>query len=645
MKIRTRLIGGFGATLVLAVVVGLIGLNGMDGVNERVGKEAETQELLQAVYEIRQAEKNYVIRRDEAAVTEARALIEKTLDQAAELKANFTDAANRETMTSLAAALSRYQTSFDEFIGETELQKSLELKMRDAAQEVEELATALRASQKVDVDDMLLRNDATSSMISDELEEAEGANRLIRLLLAARTEEKNYMLYDSKPDYDRAVTLIDDASTVARQTESNLDRAEAQAIAQKILERLANYKGDLAAYYAASETQQNQIQDMTEAARATEEQARSALARQAQERNQVISTATMTILATLIAAIALGVLTAAWITRAITGPMKRISTEVARLAKGDLTASFDSSGSDEISVVSRGLDDMVQSLRQLVFDITSASTQLSSAAEEVNAVSRQSSEGVQHQQSEIAQVATSMNEMSSTVQEVSRHAQETDVATREANQQSINGDGQVRKVIAAIDRLAGDVNRVDEVVRQLNTESENIGNVLDVIQSVAEQTNLLALNAAIEAARAGEHGRGFAVVADEVRTLASRTHDSTKEIHAMIEKLQQGAAQTAEAITQSQAAVRETVQEAETAGIAIDQMKTAIRRISDMTTQIASAAEQQGMVAEEISSNLSAIDAVSQESARGSEQTTQASQELATLADQLQTLIGRFKLA
>jgi methyl-accepting chemotaxis protein len=272
-----------------------------------------------------------------------------------------------------------------------------------------------------------------------------------------------------------------------------------------------------------------------------------------------------------------------------------------------------------------------------------SSAQLAAAAEEMSAVTMQTSHGIQEQQSQTDQLATAMNEMAATVQEVARHALDAAGAASKANDESAKGRQVVNDAVNTIDALSEAIARAAEAIQRVEADSDRIGTVLDVIRGIADQTNLLALNAAIEAARAGEQGRGFAVVADEVRTLAGRTQDSTQEIQAMIESLQTGSKEAVNLMEQSREQAQSGVEQTAKAGDALSAIADEVGRINDMNTQIASAAEEQSAVAEEINLNVVTINQVGDESAQGAEQTARASEDLASLATELQQMVGKFK--
>jgi methyl-accepting chemotaxis protein len=315
------------------------------------------------------------------------------------------------------------------------------------------------------------------------------------------------------------------------------------------------------------------------------------------------------------------------------------------LSEGDLTHKVSISGKDEFAWMCWEYSQGRKGFMALVKEILGSAGQLAAAAEELSAITEQSNAGVMRQQGEIGQVATAMNEMSATVAEVSKNAASAATAAQEADQQANDGWNVVNTTVQTINNLASEVERTSEVIENLKGDSLSIGTVLDVIRDIAEQTNLLALNAAIEAARAGEQGRGFAVVADEVRTLASRTQQSTREINDMIERLQNGANQAVSVMEMGRAKAEESVAQAAKAGEALQSITGVVDKIKSMNMQIASAAEEQSSTAEEINRNIVNISEVAQETAGGSQQTASASDELARLASDLQSQVGKFKVS
>jgi len=344
-------------------------------------------------------------------------------------------------------------------------------------------------------------------------------------------------------------------------------------------------------------------------------------------------------------ALLIGLLIAWYIGRSITGPISKAVEAMNDIAEGegDLTKRLDQSGKDEIAQLSGAFNQFAERVHGIILQVSGSTAQLASAAEQMATVTQETNKGVQQQQSETEQVATAMNEMTATVQGVAHHATEASGAAKSADDEAHAGKAVVGKTISSINALADDIDNATTIINKVETDSVSISAVLEVIRGVAEQTNLLALNAAIEAARAGEQGRGFAVVADEVRTLASRTQESTREIQQVIERLQEGARQAVQAMEASRNGSQESVELAGAAGESLNAITEAVTTISDMNIHIASAAEEQGCVAEEINKNVVNISHIVQQTAEGAQQTFHSSNDLARLATELQELVGQFK--
>ncbi len=357
------------------------------------------------------------------------------------------------------------------------------------------------------------------------------------------------------------------------------------------------------------------------------------------------ATQTMTLVIAVIAILA-GIILATLVTLAIKRSFSRVTQSLNDIAagEGDLTRRLDDSGNDEVAILSQAFNRFIQRIHELVKHVYASSQQLTSAAEEMSSISQETLEGASRQLSETEQAATAMNEMTSTVQEVARSASEASAAAREADQESNSGNSVVNQVVNEIRDLADEVNVSARAINELNVDTENIGTVLVVIRGIAEQTNLLALNAAIEAARAGEQGRGFAVVADEVRTLASKTQESIQEIQQMIERLQAGAKSAVAAMEKGRDKTESTVARAEEAGQVLAHITEAVARIVDMNTQIATAAEEQSAVAEEINRNVVTVNEIANQTADGAQRNSVSSSELSRLSSELQQLVGSFRI-
>jgi methyl-accepting chemotaxis protein len=341
-----------------------------------------------------------------------------------------------------------------------------------------------------------------------------------------------------------------------------------------------------------------------------------------------------------IIAIIIGVL----ITRLITRPIAQAVENAQRIAKGDLTQAITTDRTDEAGQLLMALSDMQGGLKNTLVEIANASDQLASAAEELSAVTDESSRGLTRQNDEIQQAATAVNQMTAAVDEVASNAVSTSEASRQATAEAEDGRQQVEQAVSGMSSMVVEINDSTQSVADLANQVREIGKVIDVIRGIADQTNLLALNAAIEAARAGEQGRGFAVVADEVRALAHRTQTSTVDIEKMIGEVQAGADGAVAAMNKSLTWANNTQTLAQNAGQALERITASVASINERNLVIASASEEQAQVAREVDRNLLNIQDLSTQTAAGAHQTNASSQDLSRLATSFNMLVSKFQL-
>ncbi len=354
------------------------------------------------------------------------------------------------------------------------------------------------------------------------------------------------------------------------------------------------------------------------------------------------ASATTAVISVLVIA-ALVTVALAWaLTRSITLPLSEAVQAAGVVASGDLTGRIDTAGKDEPAQLLTALQRMQQQLRGTIQQIGTSATQLASAAEELNAVTEEGNRSLTRQHDEIEMAATAVNEMTAAVEEVARNASSTSDASRASEESAQDGRDRVQQTVQAIRSMSQEVAHTSTLVEGLADRAQSISKVLDVIRAIAEQTNLLALNAAIEAARAGEQGRGFAVVADEVRALAHRTQESTREIEQMIGSIQSGTGEAVGAMNQNDQRARQMLEIAEAAGRALEEITEQVSQINERTLVIASAAEEQAQVAREVDRNLVNIRDISVQTATGANQTAAASHELSRLAVELNGMVARF---
>ena len=347
-----------------------------------------------------------------------------------------------------------------------------------------------------------------------------------------------------------------------------------------------------------------------------------------------------------ILALLIGVFFSFVLTRTISKPICDVVIALNDIAagEGDLTQRLNEDGNNEIARLGKAFNKFVVKIQKVIVEVTKSTETLSLSADEMSSIAQSTRMSVDQQKEGIEQVAAATNEMSASVQEVATNTSDAAHSAMEADEQAKQINIIVDDTVASVSRLAGEVERIGSVINELQNQTQNIDTVLDVIKGIAEQTNLLALNAAIEAARAGEQGRGFAVVADEVRTLASRTQDSTQEIQEIIESLQSGANSAVSAVKTGSEEAEATLKKAAEAGTALVTITRSIESISGMNTQIATSAQEQSAVANEINQNISSISVLADQSAEGVTQAQSVSGKLSTLSNQLHGLVAQFKV-
>ena len=346
----------------------------------------------------------------------------------------------------------------------------------------------------------------------------------------------------------------------------------------------------------------------------------------------------------MVSSVLIAVVVARLLTRSIINPVRELLVSTGKIADGDLRVAIAISGNDELTELQRSTATMQMNLKSTLQHISEASGQLASAAEEMSAITRESTAGIERQSQETDQAATAVNQMTAAVEEVARNAVSASQSTQDSQRSANVGMERVTQTIASIEKLSTTVQQTGVEVEGLAKQAQDIARVVEVIRSIAEQTNLLALNAAIEAARAGEQGRGFAVVADEVRALAHRTQQSTQEIEQMISGIQKGTDAAVSSMQQSNTRARSTLEVAKAAGTALEEIATAFTLINERNLVIASASEEQAAVAREVDRNLMNIRDLALQTSAGANQTSAASQELSRLAVDLNTMVARFSV-
>ena len=618
---------GFGLVLLLTVLIMFTGWTGVGSVIERGDKLGNISLVNEATLELRIARMVY----DAKYSPEAAAEVSKTLDKLdASLKtarAKMVDVEDLKLLDTQIQVAGDYRRAFEDM--------TKAIQAREASR-VNLGATADAAVDEVGkIEQTLLQHDNILQFNS--------AVEVSKQIQQARFQVRGYT-YSGNPDFEKNATgAIDDAVTGINTLAGEIPAAYIPQL-QRAGVALKGYRAAVGVYRDAQLGSRQAMEKMTAFGQQLLDLGDKMNLSQNAKREADSRNARQTLAITTLIALLFGIIAAWMITRQITHPLRDTLTAVERVAAGDLTHNLVVDRRDELGQLQGSIQRMTVNLRQLVSGISDGVTQIASAAEQLSAVTEQTSAGVNTQKVETDQVATAMHEMAATVQEVARNAEEASEAAVAADQQAREGDRVVNEAIDQIERLASEMGHSTEAMGELKRESDKIGSVLDVIKSVAQQTNLLALNAAIEAARAGEAGRGFAVVADEVRSLAQRTQKSTEEIESLIAGLQNGTQQVATIMDNSRELTVSSVALTRRAGSSLENITKTVSAIQAMNQQIAAAAEQQSATAEEINRSVLNVRDVSEQTSAASEETAASSVELARLGTHLQTLVGRFRV-
>lgn len=627
VSVKTKLGVGFGLVLLLTVMITLTGWKGLGDVISRGDKLGFISSLNGLTKDLRLARLDYDMRRGEQGPGAVSELLNK-LDSGLKIARTLIEQpADTALVDEQLAAVDQYKRAFSDMVQAGANRENARSKLGD---------TADNAVVKInEIEKSLLQGDSVSLFNS--------VVDVSKLIQQARFQVRGYT-YSGKVEAEQpALDAIDNALKKIASLNGQLPDQYSTNLQQASVS-LQAYRAAVSQYRDSQVANAAALKIMTAQGDLLLGHSDKLTISQTVVRDTDAAQAKYLLLLATVLALVFG-LVAAWaITRQIIIPLDQTLQVAERVASGDLSHNLASLRQDELGQLQRAMQSMTVGLRELIGGISEGVTQIASAAEQLSAVTEQTSAGVNSQKVETDQVATAMNEMAATVQEVARNAEEASEAAAAADQQAREGDKVVGEAIAQIERLATEVGNSTVAMGDLKRESDKIGSVLDVIKSVAQQTNLLALNAAIEAARAGEAGRGFAVVADEVRSLAQRTQKSTEEIEELIAGLQSGTQQVATIMDNSRNLTDSSVELTRRAGSALENITRTVSTIQAMNSQIATAAEQQSAVAEEINRSVLNVRDVSEQTAAASEETAASSTELARLGTHLQALVGRFRV-
>jgi len=636
---------GFALVLLLTAVVAAIGVWSLKNISGHVEGLKQMSSLNSDLLQVRLLEQDYALHGNPKVAEQLRAGVDALNAQAEVLKGQ--SGSSQALMNQVQQALADYRKSFDQFV---DISQSKDLALEMASWSVSSAANNLDVMQAGLADDGTYTLKKSKGEEGAEfVEQANQVSQVSKLMLQALDEARVRL------DKSRKTGSGDEANT------GRIEQAEeARALAETlkglikdegyltVLGDVSNHIGSfnekLDEYVGLLASEAKVSQQLAANAQQVMERMKQAYAAEDQSMQAQLQTNSMQIIGSSIVALLVGLIASLFITRLIVKPLRSVIGIAQRIAAGDLSGHIEVARRDEIGQLMLAMQQMGAGLSGIVSGLQAGIEQLATSAHSLSAVTEQTNREVSSQQEETEQVATAMNQMTATVHDVARNAEEAALAAQSADEKVDSGQAVVRQSLQRIEQLAGSSASASHSIENLSAEIQNIGVVLGVIKSVAEQTNLLALNAAIEAARAGEQGRGFAVVADEVRALAKRTQQSTEEIERLVASLRSGASASVAQIQSSGELVKLAVSDVLQTESALGSIAAAVSMIQQMNQQIAAAAEQQTSVAEEINRSVTNIRASADQSALAMRGNAASSIELASLGTELKGMVGHFKL-
>jgi methyl-accepting chemotaxis protein len=624
--------------------VAAIGVWSLQTISQRFDGLKQMSSLNSGLLKVRLLEQEYALHGNPKTADALHQGVDALIALAAQLKAQ--SALNVPVMNDVEQSLGAYRKAFDEFVSLTQA-KDLALEM--ASWSVSSVANNLDVLQAGLADDgAYAMKDSAGKDGAQFIEQANQVSQVSRLMLQAMNEARVRLDQSRKGDDDSAgkgkIEQADQALAQAEQLKATVKDEGYQTVLNEVSGHIASFSDKLTEYTGLLAQEKTVYEQLHQRAADVVERVDQAYVAEDGAMQAELKKNSLLIIGSSALALLVGLIAAWVITRLIVAPLRSVIRVAQQIASGDLSATVEVTRRDEIGQLMQAMQQMGAGLSSIVSGLQAGIEQLASSAQSLSAVTEQTNLEVSSQKEETEQVATAMNQMTATVHDVARNAEEAATAAQTADDKVESGQQVVRKSMARIEQLADSATSASSSIESLSAQIQNIGTVLGVIKSVAEQTNLLALNAAIEAARAGEQGRGFAVVADEVRALAKRTQQSTEEIERLVSALRSAAQSSVQQIQNSGELVKLAVSDALQTESALGSIAAAVSLIQQMNQQIAAAAEEQSSVAEEINRSVTSIRASADQSSLAMQGNAASSIELAQLGVELKGMVGHFRL-
>ncbi|MBD9563273.1 HAMP domain-containing protein [Pseudomonas sp. PDM09] len=634
---------GFVLVLLLTALVAAIGVWSLQTISQRFDGLKQMSSLNSGLLKVRLLEQEYALHGNPKTVDALHAGVDALIALATQLKAQ--SAANVPVMNDVEQSLGAYRKAFDEFVS---LSQAKDLALEMASWSVSSVANNLDVLQAGLADDGAYNlKESEGKDGAQFIEQANQVSQVARLMLQAMNEARVRLDQSRKGDDSGGqgkIEQADQALTQAEQLKTTIKDEGYQTVLNEVSGHIAGFSEKLAEYTGLLAEEKTVYEQLHQRAAQVVERVDQAYVAEDLSMQAELKKNSLLIIGSSALALLVGLIAAWVITRLIVAPLRSVIGVAQRIAAGDLSATIEVTRRDEIGQLMQAMQQMGAGLSSIVSGLQAGIEQLASSAQSLSAVTEQTNLEVSSQKEETEQVATAMNQMTATVHDVARNAEEAAQAAQTADGKVESGQQVVRQSMVRIEQLADSATSASSSIESLSAEIQNIGTVLSVIKSVAEQTNLLALNAAIEAARAGEQGRGFAVVADEVRALAKRTQQSTEEIERLVSALRSAAQSSVQQIQNSGELVKLAVSDALQTESALGSIAVAVSLIQQMNQQIAAAAEEQSSVAEEINRSVTSIRASADQSSLAMQGNAASSIELAQLGVELKGMVGHFRL-